>query len=193
MTLLVDFENVKDVNLTSLPSSCVVKIFVGRTQNNIPFALTKDAQRFGDRLEWIKIAGDGKNNLDFHLAYYLGRLTHEVQDTEFVILSKDKYFDSLIRHLVERKMSCRRISSLSELAVVEEKTSDDPNFQRAFSLLSKIEKKSRPRRRKTLTQHVSSLFQKKLPVNELQRVVDLFFSKGLVTDTKGVLSYEYFN
>ena len=41
--LLVDFENVKDVNLALLPSSSRVRIFVGKSQNAIPFPLTSAA------------------------------------------------------------------------------------------------------------------------------------------------------
>src|SRR4051812_1995224 len=97
--LLVDFENVRDLALSQLPDGWRVRIFIGRSQNSVPFALASEAQRLGDRLEWIKIAGDGRNNLDFHLAYYLGTLTHEHPFAAFVILSRDHGYDALIAHL----------------------------------------------------------------------------------------------
>lgn len=94
--LLVDFENVRDVKLSRLPDGWRVKIFIGRTQNSIPFPIASEAQQLGGRLKWIKIEGDGRNNLDFHIAFHLGLLAERHPDSEFVILSRDKGFDSLL-------------------------------------------------------------------------------------------------
>jgi len=190
MFLLVDFENVKDVDLALLPPTCHVRIFVGKLQNNIPFTLTEKAHGFGDRLKWVKIAGDGRNNLDFHLAYHLGRLACEFPDAEFVILSKDKDFDSLITHLGQQSVACGRIGSMGELKEPNSEM-DDPHFKRISELLSKIERKSRPRKRKTLMQHISAHFQKKLPPKEVQRIMDVFFAKRLISETNNVLTYAF--
>jgi len=40
--LLIDFENVRDVALASLPPDYRVLIFVGRSQNSIPFDVTRE-------------------------------------------------------------------------------------------------------------------------------------------------------
>jgi hypothetical protein len=110
--LLIDFENVRDLRLTSVPADCHVAIFVGRLQKSIPLELTMDAQRLGARLEWIKIEGDGRNNLDFHIAFYLGRFSVQHRDAELVVLSKDKGFDALLTYRrqgleVQKKISIR--------------------------------------------------------------------------------------
>lgn len=200
LILLVDFENVSDVKLKDLPPQSQVRIFVGKSQNNIPFPTTAEAQPLGERLKWIKINGDGKNNLDFHLAYYLGRLTHEFQEAEFVILSKDQGFDSLIDHIGKIHLfRCRRISHLSELAPpppkpVSPQTAQldaHPHFERVYSILSKSKAQSRPKNRKTLTPHISAMFQKKLSAKEVKILIDLFFSKKLITATNNVLSYHF--
>jgi hypothetical protein len=186
--LLVDFENVRELALSQLSAEWCVRIFVGRSQNSIPFTLTEEAQTLGERLQWIKIAGEGRNNLDFHLAYYLGTLSAAHPAASFVILSRDHGFDALIAHLVQRHIACRRIDSFDEL-VIRPKQSKDAALDRVWTVLSKIEKKSRPRRRKTLTQLVSSVFQKKLPEPEVQRIVDELFAKGMISESNNALTY----
>jgi hypothetical protein len=183
--LLVDFENVRDLALSRLSAEWCVRIFVGRSQNSIPFSLTEEAQKLGERLQWIKIQGDGRNNLDFHLAYYLGLLSAAHPSASFVILSRDHGFDALISHLVQRNIACRRIDSFSELIALP----PDPQFARVWTVLSKIEKKSRPRKRKTLAQLISSVFQKKLPEPEIQRLVEELFAKGMVAESNNALTY----
>jgi hypothetical protein len=188
--LLVDFENVQTLDLSKLADDFSITIFVGNTQKNIPFELVIGMQRFGERLSWIKIDGNGRNALDFHIAYYLGRMAEKSPTSVFFVLSKDKGFDPLVRYMTAVGLSCRRINSLMELdAARPGPVTDDPNLKRVVDLLSRIEKKSRPRRRKTLNQSVSALFQKKLPDEELTRLVDMLFVNGFVTESGGALSY----
>lgn len=191
MVLLIDFENVRDVKFTDLPPQAQVRVFVGKSQNNIPFSITSEAQPLGERLRWIKIDGDGRNNLDFHLTFYLGLLAREFEGAEFVILSKDKGFDPLIEHIARNSLlRCRRIGSLTELTIGQPEP-PDIHFERAYEVLAKLDKKAQPKKRKTLTQQVSSTFQKKLPSKEVQRIVELFFSKGLITESNNSLTYNF--
>jgi len=188
--LLVDHENVREVVLSRLPTGWQVKIFVGRSQNSIPFTLASEAQRLGERLERIKIEGDGRNNLDFHLAYHFGALVKEHPGAGFVILSRDKGFDALLQHAAHRGVQCRRINEFAEIAASPSEAADR-HFTRAFEVLSHIEKKARPRRHKTLVQQVASVFQKKLPEAEVQRIVDLLISKRLVSEANNALTYHF--
>jgi hypothetical protein len=190
--LLIDFENVTHVTLASLPAEYRVFIFVGRSQNSIPFTLTRNAQQLGTRLEWIKIEGDGRNNLDFHLAYYLGVLCTEHQDAEFLVLSRDKGFDPVIRHIVGRGHRCTRIDSLPQSTprAIEAKT-EDPHFEKAFKIVAGINKKSRPRKRKTLLAHLASISHTKKTDAEVRRIVDAFFAKNLISEVDNALTYHF--
>ncbi len=111
--ILVDFENIQRLDFDNMDiSNTNLAIFVGKSQNKIPFSLVEKAQSFGERLVWIKIAGDGKNNLDFHLAFELGRLCERMdKDVELIILSKDSGYDSLIRYINELGIKTRRIAN----------------------------------------------------------------------------------
>jgi hypothetical protein len=188
--LLIDFENVRVVPLASLPAEYHILIFVGRSQNSIPFEITREAQQLGSRLEWIKIEGDGRNNLDFHLAYYLGLLAAKHGKAEFLVLSRDKGFDPVIRHAVGTGLHCSRIESLGKI-VDAPPSLNDPHFEKAFKVLSGTAKNSRPRKQKTLTALVASLFQNKQPAEEIQRIVEVLFTKKLISEANNTLAYNF--
>jgi hypothetical protein len=189
--LLIDLENVGRVSLASLPAEYRVFIFVGRSQNSIPFALTKDAQQLGRRLEWIKIEGDGRNNLDFHLAYYLGVLCTEHRDAEFLVLSRDTGFDPVIRHIVGGGNRCARIESLTHTAPSLEPKAEDPHFEKAFKIVASLNKNARPRKRITLLSHLASISQRKTTDPEVRRIVDAFFAKNLISESDNALTYHF--
>ena len=113
--LLVDLENVHKVDLSLLDESFRAIIYVGAKQNP-PKAATKKstAHRFV-RADFQKIEGAGKNALDFHIAFQLGRTFETAPDTECFVLSKDKGFDPLLAHLNKNGLRCQRVNSLDEL------------------------------------------------------------------------------
>ncbi len=113
--LLVDFENKQKVDLSPLDESYQAIIFVGANQNP-PKASTKaaTAHRFS-RVDFLKISGVGKNALDFHIAFQLGRTFEKAPDTHCFVLSSDKGFDPLLNHLNANGMTCRRVESIAEL------------------------------------------------------------------------------
>lgn len=86
-----------------------------------------------------------------------------------IVLSKDKGFDPLLRTLNRSGLKCRRINSLLELDPKSAST-EEPNYKRVFELLSKTDKKFRPRRRTTLSQHISAMFQKKIAQPDVDRM-----------------------
>jgi PIN domain len=188
--LLVDFENVQQVDLSKLDTTYQVIIFVGASQKNIPIDLVTNAQKLGSRVDWQKVEGNGSNALDFYIAMHLGRVLEKSPNLECIVLSKDKGFEPLLRYLNKVGLKCKRLNSLLELDS-KPVISEDPNYQRALELLCKIEKKNLPRRRKTLTQHVSAMFQKKLPQLDVDRIIDILFANKLISETNNIISYEF--
>ncbi len=189
--LLVDFENVQQIDLSRLADDFLVTIFVGSQQKTLPFDLVQGTQRLGEKIDWMKVEGHGHNALDFHIAYYLGRIFAHSPKAQCVILSKDSGFDPLVNHLNKNGFTCSRINSLIELEPQRAEPPAEPNYQRVVDSLAKIEKKSRPRRRSTLVKHISSHFQKKLPQEEVERLIDLLFVEGKVAETNQTLSYSF--
>lgn len=112
--LLVDFENVPKVDLAALPADVTVPFFFGASQKSVSKDFLKTALKLGPRFLPIDIEGQGKNALDFHIAFYLGEFLARHADAECVILSRDKGFDPLVKHLVGRDFRVRRVGSLGE-------------------------------------------------------------------------------
>jgi hypothetical protein len=158
--LLIDYENIQKLDLSDVPDNILIKIFVGQSQKSIPIELVKQTQHFGHRLEWIKIGGQSKNSLDFHIAFYLGKLQKEHKAASFIILSKDKGFDPLIKHINNLNWECQRINSLFELCGITDDFSKDQNLKKTIELLSKIEK-TNVRESVSLWPNIFPLFFKK--------------------------------
>ena len=189
--LLIDFENIQNINLEQIEKfDYRIYVFIGESQNKIPFVLVKPAQKLGVKLEWIKIDGNGANALDFHIAYYLGNQIEKNPDSEYVILSKDKGFDPLVRFITKKNVKCRRINSIIEIA--PSRTSDDHNeeYRKVHENLKKIEKAKRPRKASTLKQHVKSLLGKTLTDEICNEIIDQLFIEGAVSEENGKLIYE---
>jgi len=188
--LLVDFENVQQVEMSGLDQSFRIIIFVGAGQKSVPIELVTTAQRLGNRIEWQKVTGDGRNALDFFIACHLGRVLDKPHRPECFVLSKDKGFDPLLRYLNANGLKCRRIESLLQLDA-RTTISDEPNYRRVVEVLGKSEKRSRPRKRKTLSQCISAMFQKKLTQKEVDRLIDVLLSNKMILETDNTITYEF--
>src|SRR4029079_18195495 len=104
--ILIDFENVQPKDLASLRGGPFkTKVFCGANQAKIPFDLAAELQPLGLDAEYVRIRGTGRNALDFHIAYYIGRLSAESPGATFHIVSKDTGFDPLIKHLKTQGIS----------------------------------------------------------------------------------------
>ena len=112
--LLVDYENVPRIDLSVLDDSYAAIVFVGAGQN--PPRASKNratAHRF-KRVDFQRISGSGKNALDFHIAFHLGRTFETSRDTVCIVVSRDKGFDPLLLHLNNNGLQCRRIESFAQ-------------------------------------------------------------------------------
>jgi len=119
--VLIDFENVQPESLAGLQQDHFkVLVFVGANQTKVPFEVAHAMQSMGGKAEYVKITGNGSNALDFHIAFYIGQLSAAEPGSTFRIISKDKGFDPLVRHLNARGISCQR---LAEIPVEATKTS----------------------------------------------------------------------
>ena len=113
--ILVDYENIKMIDLSSLKDDNVeIKIFLGCKQHKIPLELVQQTQSKGARVEWIPFSLAGKNVLDFFMMFSFGQLIGQYPEaTEFVILTRDKGFDPVLIFLsVIKNIKCRRVEKI---------------------------------------------------------------------------------
>src|SRR5688572_30957941 len=118
--VLVDFENVQPQNLGLLHGGPYkIKVFVGAKQAKIPLEMARAVQAFGADAEYIQIDGTGANALDFHIAYYIGRLAAENPGADFHVISRDSGFDPLIKHLKSQNILCYRSASIADIPMAK--------------------------------------------------------------------------
>jgi hypothetical protein len=185
--LFVDLENVQKINLAGVPADARVMIFYGVTQRKIPEELVVQAQPLGPRLKWIKIAGQGPNALDFHIAFYLGQELAVSPSSDCAILSRDTGFDPLVRHLQGGGHVCRRVSSLKDAFPEAQPTANADHFTRLLTLLKK--EKARPAKPKGLEGKVKSWFPK-LTEDDRRILVERLFKESRVRLSEKLLTYD---
>ena len=114
--VLIDFENVTPDNLDLLDQEWIrVFLFVGKNQTKLPFPMVKAIQKLGSRAEYVEMTGTGHNALDFHIAFYIGRISATDKDAYFHIVSNDTGFDPLITHLKQEHVFSDRVSKIEEI------------------------------------------------------------------------------
>ncbi len=190
--VLIDFENVQPKNLELLAEHPLkVYVFVGETQAKIPFDLADSMQLLGSNARYVKITGTGQNALDFHIAYYVGLLAAKEPDASFSIISKDKGFDPLIRHLTGKKVHIQRHKDLGEIPFLQLSgtTSIDEQIAAIVKNLGG-RGQSRPRKVKTLQNTINSLFARKLEQKELKALVNELQKRKLIVVNQSNVSYK---
>ena len=187
--ILIDFENVRPQNLEALCGPAMkVKIFLGSNQAKIPLAIAQAMQTLGPDAEYIQIEGNGNNALDFHIAYYIGRLAVENPGSSFCIVSKDTGFDPLIRHLKAKGISCHRTNAISETAKAK-----IPNHNHKIdAVIANLAKRktAKPRTLKTLRSTIKALLGEQLTDEELDALIAELTQRGALKVTDGKVQYE---
>jgi hypothetical protein len=140
--LLVDFENVQKIDLSLLDDSFWAIIFVGQFQKQPRLKGQTDHKNKFRRLDFQKIEGHGKNALDFHIAFELGRVFETEPDINCIVLSRDKGFDPLLQFLNKKGLKCQRIDSLDELPRHREAGNDSPGIGLGGTVCKKCKKTS---------------------------------------------------
>lgn len=192
----VDYENM--ANITSLPKiDGMYYIFLGASQERLPKALVLTAQENNGR--FVEIVGNGKNALDFHIAYQLGVDTTEnkTDDTQYYILSKDSGFDPLVSFL-RNKFGNRvfRIVSLDDLQEKNDtlktpaKKCDEKNYQKVRKHLKDIAKTKRPKSETKLVADIRSVLRAENPSeDEIKLVIDELYRTGFISKANKSITY----
>lgn len=127
--ILVDFENVQPPDMGLLSGDHYqLRIFRGPHQKKLDFEIAESLQPHGDRVKYIQSDRHGKNALDFHIAFYMGRLLQELEatgsatssNTRFVVISKDGGFDALMSHVQSLGYGAMKAASIRQALGLEE-------------------------------------------------------------------------
>lgn len=189
--VLIDYENVQPEAVAELDKEHFrVMVFLGANQTKVSTAFAEALQRMGPRAEYIRISGNGHNALDFHVAYYLGQLAGKEPDAYFHIVSKDAGFDPLIQHLKSKKVFAARSKDVTEIPLVKVANTKTPS-EKIAAIVGNLQQRgaAKPRTVKTLCSTVNALFQKSLPDDELQSLLQVMQAQGLLTVAGTKVSY----
>lgn len=181
--ILVDLENVQPTNLDTLSGrNFKVIVFVGANQAKLSFELAVAMQALGSNAAYIKIDGNGPNALDFHIAFYMGKIAEKDNNAYFHIISKDTGFDPLIKHLRDSKILAQRVADITEIASLQSVSQQSPEA-RISAVVAKLKAMgdNKPRKVQGLENTINALFFKKLSESELTSLIKIMHAKKLIT------------
>ena len=193
--VLIDYESVQPEDLDRLRDGPFkVKVFLGpQHAKKIATSLAMAMHNLRDRAEYICLETSGPNALDFHIAYYIGVLSHEQPDAFFHVISKDTGFDPLLKHLKSRKIfaqRCMRIADIPLLNPVAPPVSLKERADQVVAHLTRL-KASRPRTRKTLISTISNgVFRKLSSEADVAAIFDALCKSGVVNVQGTRLAYQ---
>lgn len=220
--VFVDCENIPSFDLTVIADKPVqVRLVVGKQQKQVGIEILRAALQFQSQVQLIEAGVSGHNALDIILAAHLGRAWALEPNAEFVIVSKDKDFDSLVTHLrglgvpvrrdpsflVPRKSVPARPSRSSVVppsGVKPEKPAvkDMPNdsvpirADRFNELVHFIKEEGSPlpRKKAALLRLIGNRFGNQLSPDEQQTILDRLERRKLITVTEsGAIAYPHLN
>jgi hypothetical protein len=180
--VLIDSENVKPEYIEKLKHEHFrVIVFVGAHLKRIDFAIVNAVQSLGANGSYVQISSHGRNALDFHIAYHIGKLSAADPEAYFHIISKDKGFDPLIKHLRDQKIFCSRSASVLDIPLVKS-TDRLPPSQRAADFYEKriASAKARPATVTSLQRAILSHFHNVLSEEEVAKVLEALMAAGYV-------------
>jgi hypothetical protein len=188
--VLIGFENVQPKNLEILANrSFNVIVFVGANQTKVPSDLAMALQALGEKAKYVRISGNGRNALDFHMAFYVGEFSARSPEASFHIISRDTGFDPLIKHLKTKNIRVQRIKDLAELPFSHTSNTSNKEARIAAVIKNLTDRgQSRPRTVKTLSNTINSLL--KLGEKEAQSLVKELEAGNHIEVKQGKVSYK---
>jgi len=189
--VLIDFENVQPQNLGLLNGGQFkVRVFLGANQTKVPVQMMSALQPLGSNAEFVQVSGTGKNALDFHIAYYIGRLAVEHPGSTFHVVSKDTGFDPLIRHLRSQKISCQRSASIDRISR-SRAANAKPLAEKVDAIVSNFARRKQclPKTVKALESTIKAVLVGQLLADDLSKLITELERRRLIEVTDGKVTY----
>lgn len=144
----IDYENIGSLGRVDISTYKKVVVFLGAKQSKIDF----NESRYDKPIDLvlIQIKTSQSNNLDFHLAYYLGKFDGEAAESvTFDVISNDSGFSPLISHIKSTGRQCKqvKVSGVSG------------ELQKLVQSLTAVAADKRPKKLKSLRNHIAALLR----------------------------------
>lgn len=214
--VMIDYENIQRPNLERFwtgETKVKVMLFVGAAKNQqcIPTDLAEALHQLKDDAEYVRVTRSEPEALDFHIAYYIGRLSLEQPEARFHIVSNDKGFDALTDHLrgkhgVEvivhrQEPETPPLAKKPDEPAATQQPATTPMLptmkstdERTEYVISKLKQKnaSRPKKRDTLITHIGiHFFKRTITDPEVAAVIDAMKKRSFIgIDGNGKVTYK---
>ena len=201
--IFVDYENVKQVDLTLIEGKPVKVILVmGPRDTKLPKSLSLDALDLKEQVEIVDVTSLMGQAVDMVLAWELGKRVAADPEGYFHIVALDKHYDALVTHLMDQKkpkLKASRVNTFEEIPVLVNWRAI-PAAKRLEAVRSKLERmrsagttgaEGRPRTELALRRTIESVCFKQLNETEVGALVNMLKKKGyLKIEGAGRVSYE---
>lgn len=194
--IYVDYENMSNLKNLLPGKDKKYFFFIGANQNKIPKSLDCDSNEVC--IERIRIEGQGKNALDFYIAYFIAKNDGQ-KGAQHFILSKDKGFDPLISYINKTKSReiIRRIITLDDIHKNEKGKNIKANAKnieqrckKVLENLKGIQSSKRPKSERSLKAHIKTCLGKDdLTDEEIQIIIDELYRKKSISKRNNRISY----
>jgi hypothetical protein len=186
--IFVDFENIQQIDLERLGNKPVkIKLVLGERHKSVPVAIARFLQEHPGQLQLIETLLNGKNALDFVLACEIGISSEKDPNGYFHVLSRDKGFDALIRHLDGKNIRAARHDAFNEIRILM-------NLAEQVKLLAsyfKLNHAKCPKKRKALESHIQATFGNALLREEVSNLIQKLVAENTIAiSDKGVITYK---
>lgn len=192
--ILVDYENIQPESLEGIDTaSFKIRFFVGDKQPRMPVRLASAFQRLGKAVEYIQIEGSGRNALDMHIAFYIGKLSAAEPGCAFHVISNDNDYIPLIAHLRTLNISCQRWSAIDEIVPATKTVLKRKPVSRVDKYIEFLERQSRARPKKltTLTNSIKTLFRtEEITEAEVEDLIEKLKQRGKIAVDGGKVAYQ---
>jgi hypothetical protein len=184
----VDYENTGSLKGISFDQYQRIFIFCGPKNSKINIGDAAFSEFL--KIEIIKLKTTGANNLDFHIAYYLGKFSQIAnQDVQFHIITRDNGFNGLVNHIKNTGRKCNKITI--NLDVPSKKISLSPCAELTVKRLKPIDGRSRSRKEQKLTNWIDSQCK---PVDsnvDAKKVLNELVGAGLIIKENNSIKYKF--
>lgn len=207
--VLVDYENFQALEVEHLSGHFVRLILLAGEHQKFSASLMARLTEYEIRCEVIIPSVSGPNALDMLLVFQMGRIVERSPKSSIYIVSKDRDYNSVVKHAQKLNIACRRVESLAEVAAdsaqaeaasketkigastphasaVQDYTawSTAQRVERVMELMSKHAINSRPKTKKKLTSALEAMFAKQLDADKLRPVLDSLRGRKFIAVSK---------
>jgi hypothetical protein len=175
--IFIDTENVHEKDLSRVKDkAAIVNLVLGAKHPTPPDEIDRQVRQLGKKAELTRTPSTGKNALDFVLTCEVGMQAAKDPGGYFHIISKDKGFDVLVKHLKGQGIHAARRDSLSDVPAL---MTTEERFEKLLAHLNNP-KMERPKNWKTLTSTIQQAFNRELTEEVIKKTINFLIRERIL-------------